>query len=743
MWHRVRGWWLLVAGTAVTAVVAVVTRSLPAMVGAVVVALVTGLAGVLVKRGSEELDEARRTDLEMREKLHSHRRGEPPLVRDVTDLESAGVHRSGGTGVVGFVRRDCSDALEAALRDHRFVLVVGESTAGKSRAALEALRACLPDHRFVLPDASDRSSVRSARRAATRYGTCVIWLDDLERYLGVGGLTAHDLRQLAIDSPRSVVVATIRTVARARYEGDENRLGRDVLELAHEIHLDRRWSAAELERGRRSGDEQILDALEHADRFGVGEYLTAAPRLRQAANDAWDPERDHTRAAALTAAAVDAWCAGWPGAVPAGLLRDLHEHYLTARGGIRLRPEPWEAALDWATTPLFATSSLLIPDEVREGYYTAFDYLADTKGTDPIPSRTWTLLIDAADGPACLNIGWTAHQRHNLEAAERAFRKALDNRVPLAAGGLALLLGDRGSQEDLHAAVEILRSTLATAPTETDPVHLLALREDLAWWTGASGDVSEALAAARDVWRECRTLFGEDHPRSIQAGLSVARWTGWDGDVQGGHHAAVELRDHAVGILGPDHEITLSARFEAACWNRAAMTDRVHEWRALDIDATRVLGAVDPFTNDTRWNLAGCVLRSGDAEEAIRLLETVVTDRATIYGAHHPRTLAGHLQLAGDIGSAGHPADALEAIERLDIGSILGDDHELTLYARYQEALWTGMTGGHDKARELFERLLADSTRVLGASGRLTEGITEQLERSPDYLPDYYLPASW
>jgi hypothetical protein len=75
--------------------------------------------------------------------------------------------------------------------------------------------------------------------------------------------------------------------------------------------------------------------------------------------------------------------------------------------------------------------------------------------------------------------------------------------------------------------------------------------------------------------------------------------------------------------------------------------------------------------------------------------------------------------------------------------AVVADDHELTLYARYQQALWTGMTGGHDKADELLEQLLANRTRVLGASDPLTEGIAEQLERSPDYLPRYYLPADW
>lgn len=738
---------MLVVGAAATAVVAVLTRSAPAVVGAALAAGVTVVAGVLVKRGSEELDEARRAALEMREKLHSGERGGPPRVRDITDLVSVGVHHSGDAGVPEFVRRDESDELEAALRAQQFVVVVGESTAGKSRAALEAIRSCLPDHRFVLPDASDRSSLRSARRAAARYGECVIWLDDLERYLGAGGLTAHDLRQLAVESPHTVVVATIRTVARARYDGDDDHMLRGALEFAHEIRLDRRWSSAELERARCSGDERIIDALDHAGRFGVGEYLTAAPRLQKAAKDAWDPESGHTRAAALVAAAVDAWCAGWPGAVPADLLRELHEHYLTARGGIRLRPEPWEAALAWATTPLFATSSLLIPDERREGCYTVFDYLADARDADPdaeaVPARTWTLLIDAADGPDCLDIGWIAYRRRHPDVAERAFRKALDNGVPLAAVGLGLLLGDRSVRADVRAAVELLRSTLATVPADTDPADLVQLRAALTWWTGAYGDVPQALAAARDLWREYCALFGEEHDDSIDAGLMVARWTGQSGDVEAARRLALDLQDQAVRIFGTEHVITLKSRFEAAVWNRAAITERVQEWRELDADATRLLDSLSSLTNDIRWNLAALVAKNGDAEEALRLLETVVADRAAIYGAQHPRTLEGRLEVAGDIGSTGRPAEALDAITQLNVAQILGGDHELTLYTRYQEALWTGLTGDHEKAVELFERLMVDSTRVFGPSDRLTKAIVDQLERSPDYALRYYLPATW
>src|SRR5205823_12234826 len=63
----------------------------------------------------------------------------------------------------------------------------GESTAGKSRAAYEAMRRRLPEHTVVAP--ADRESIASIVEVVLEHRRCVVWLDDIERFLGAPGLT--------------------------------------------------------------------------------------------------------------------------------------------------------------------------------------------------------------------------------------------------------------------------------------------------------------------------------------------------------------------------------------------------------------------------------------------------------------------------------------------------------------------------------------------------------------------------
>lgn len=65
----------------------------------------------------------------------------------------------------------------------------------------------------------------------------------------------------------------------------------------------------------------------------------------------------------MVLAAADARRVGIHRPLSEALLIRLHAPYLAARGGERLRPEPVPDALAWATRPLYATSSLLIPSD--------------------------------------------------------------------------------------------------------------------------------------------------------------------------------------------------------------------------------------------------------------------------------------------------------------------------------------------------------------------------------------------
>jgi hypothetical protein len=145
-----------------------------------------------------------------------------PLVGELGDPVALGVHpaASAGTSVPdrapGSVARDISGVLTQALRQRRFVLLIGESTAGKSRAAYELVRAELPGHRLVQP--SRRDSVLAAAEMAAATPRSVLWLDDLERFLGYGGLTGSAVRDVLAGAER-FIVATMRAEEYAKFSG--------------------------------------------------------------------------------------------------------------------------------------------------------------------------------------------------------------------------------------------------------------------------------------------------------------------------------------------------------------------------------------------------------------------------------------------------------------------------------------------------------------------------------------------
>lgn len=131
-------------------------------------------------------------------KVRLTHRGKLPLVRDIADPVSVGVHPAvpallGPAGqAAAFVTRDFMAELCEALLSGQFVLLVGESAAGKSRAAFEAVREAFPDRGFVQP--WGRDGVKAALDLAMEHPGCVLWADDLERFLGDGGLTGAAVR---------------------------------------------------------------------------------------------------------------------------------------------------------------------------------------------------------------------------------------------------------------------------------------------------------------------------------------------------------------------------------------------------------------------------------------------------------------------------------------------------------------------------------------------------------------------
>ncbi|WP_330246318.1 tetratricopeptide repeat protein [Streptomyces sp. NBC_00562] len=324
-----------------------------------------------------------------------------------------------------------------------FVLLVGDSTAGKTRSAFEALASCCPDAAVWSPlDGQDLiSHLKDLVEVQDR---CFLWLDDLERYIGPEGITpavTNLLKQFKIP-----VVATMRAEQYRRlsptgrngnednHEHGHHALGSRVLQQLDPLILQRIWDGPELMRARNAGDSRITSAVDHSDLFGVAEYLAAGPRLYQEWELAWGAE-GNPRGAALVAAAVDCARAGLTTEVPLSLLVELHEVYLERAGGDLLRPEPLDIALDWASSRRYGVTSFLLP--IKAGArYRVFDYLPDAisrhETAQPVPAQTWeSVLVHAVPEGLSFHVGMAAVQYQEWSVAERAWSEALDrNPIP-------------------------------------------------------------------------------------------------------------------------------------------------------------------------------------------------------------------------------------------------------------------------------------------------------------------------
>jgi hypothetical protein len=288
--------------------------------------------------------------------------GKLSVVRAITNPVDVGVHTAprleGAPRLPPYVPRDVDPELRRALGGAGFVLVVGDAAAGKTRAAYEAMRAVLAGHVLIAPTRS--GELTTALTAARAQRDCVLWLDSLQRYLGAEAITSTQIAELLAGSGHHrVVLATLRATQETRLMlmagslpgGQSTRDGQAVLDqVTHRIVIDRLFSAPERARAAALArdDRRLADALAHADRYGIAEYMSSGPQLHTEWQNGWE-RGAHPRGAALVTAAVDCRRAGYTAPLPKALLDELHQEYLQGRGGMLLRPEPPESAWRWAT----------------------------------------------------------------------------------------------------------------------------------------------------------------------------------------------------------------------------------------------------------------------------------------------------------------------------------------------------------------------------------------------------------
>ena len=391
-----------------------------------------------------------------------------------------------------YVPRDADDgehglraAVAAAAERGGFVLLVGGSSVGKTRCAAEAVRALLPDWRLVHPGGPGEV----AALAAAPPGRVVVWLDELQRYLGgEHGLTGGIVRAL-LNGPRPIVILgtlwpdryTANTTPPPPGSPDLHAREREVLDLATVIRIVSDFSPAEqdLARVAAARDRRLRIALDTAG-YGLTQTLAGAPQLVARWEDA---KTANPYGWAVLTAALDLARLGACAPLSPNLLRAAAPGYCTSQQQAQAPKNWFKQALTYATRNLHGDVAALRPAGASMGRvagYIAADYLIQhasrERRYERIPASTWDAsLSHIRDPDDTASLADSAKDRLLYCYAIPLYRHAADTRRDeYAASQLAELLAKRGDTEELRA-----RADAGHWDTASRLAELLAQRGDL------------------------------------------------------------------------------------------------------------------------------------------------------------------------------------------------------------------------------------------------------------------------
>ncbi|WP_158104644.1 MULTISPECIES: tetratricopeptide repeat protein [Streptomyces] len=283
---------------------------------------------------------------------------------------------------------------------------------------------------------SGPESLKGVVEAAVNLNQTVIWLDEVQNFIGPGKVESETIRQLLFNSSQpAIIIGTIwpdnysRLRSRLTSEDDEdpNRDAREILNLATRFDI-AGFSAAERERAERIAqiDPRIREAMSNESEASLTEILAATPELVHR----WQYGESDLGRLVITAAIMARVC-GCGEPIPAQPLQDVTQ--LLMSGSQRARaPEGWfEEATGWACEPTRGSVSALAPYAKTVGSfdgYTVSDVLVQnaiesSEVKEKIPDNIWDILISSTPPASCLSILIEAIKIGNMNAAEKAVER--------------------------------------------------------------------------------------------------------------------------------------------------------------------------------------------------------------------------------------------------------------------------------------------------------------------------------
>ena len=367
------------------------------------------------------------------------RSGKLMCVKDWRDPIRFGVHparprrdnrQRGGDATPPYVERDVHERLARAVANGGLVIVQGPSAAGKSRLAYEVMQRCVPRHKLIVPERLDQrpEALQNLEEIVARLPNAVVWLDQLERYIGTQGIESV-IDKLASTDANVVLLATLRAEARrdlapAGVDISIVRAFEDLIRRAQPIiELEKTFTSDELAHAKPyQDDERIAVAVKQEDGVGFAEYLAAAPALLER----WTSARQgaNPTAGAIISAAVDARAAGYLSPIPSALIEELHVHYIDRHEVARSDPSTFTGSLQWASKQILGASGCLTP--VGNDAYEPFVYLVENRPSNDIPPFVGEILLKFAHGEDLLKIGTVLKAAGQHQQSEAAFHRAYE-----------------------------------------------------------------------------------------------------------------------------------------------------------------------------------------------------------------------------------------------------------------------------------------------------------------------------
>ena len=453
------------------------------------------------------------------------------------------------------IDRNVRDFLKICGRDGGFLLLVGNSSVGKTRLLYEAALDVLQDF-YVLPlRGVDGDLVNKIAEAAFPLPKLIVWLDEMQQYLegpylaGKTPITLAAVRQL-LASPTPVVILgsmwpehrdrltavdadQSAGVRRYRYPGAAEILTDDRLQEWTLLS----FSAAEREAAEKlsDADPRLAEALAVRD-YGITEALAGVPELDRRYEQASEEQK------AVLDAAVDARRLGVQAPLREELLCAAGRGYLDT-----LHPDDtWfplavaeltrhDGPADRAIAPL---SQVLTDDRSSVVGYEVTDHLLQRLGRERrsqrVPAVAWEALgAHARERSDLMRLAGSAALRLHYCYAEPIYRQLADADPgdPVAAGLLDWLAAVRGDVEQLEsraaAGDEAAAQWVNEALAASGAVAKLQARAD-------AGDQGAALALidALAVRGATDQLAARADAGSVEAAMRLAEMLGDRGDVQ-------------------------------------------------------------------------------------------------------------------------------------------------------------------------------------------------------------------